>query len=159
MRFGTFVFSISADPDADHEVITQTLREVEIAEEVGFAMSRSWGNRVPRWESKIAPIKASSPPTIHAFKRCQAGSENRPVHQARELRFEVHQLQEIFESGIRTKTVEPGLDLEKTNIISSFLIGFFQPPEGLILFTNETIDQREVQRRNIFFLRLHFELL
>ena len=44
-----------------------------IAEEVGFAMSRSWGNRVPRWESKIAPIKASSPPTIHAFKRCQAG--------------------------------------------------------------------------------------
>ena len=36
MRFGTFVFSISADPDADHEVITQTLREVEIAEEVGF---------------------------------------------------------------------------------------------------------------------------
>ena len=36
MRFGSFVFSISADPSADHEVITQTLREIEIAEEVGF---------------------------------------------------------------------------------------------------------------------------
>ena len=34
MRFGSFVFSISADPSADHEVITQTLREIEIAEEV-----------------------------------------------------------------------------------------------------------------------------
>lgn len=36
MRFGSFVFSISADPNADHEVIAQTLREIEIAEEVGF---------------------------------------------------------------------------------------------------------------------------
>ena len=36
MRFGTFVFSISTDQNADHEVIVQTLREVEIAEEVGF---------------------------------------------------------------------------------------------------------------------------
>ena len=36
MRFGSFVFSISADPSADHEVIIQTLREIEIAEEVGF---------------------------------------------------------------------------------------------------------------------------
>ena len=36
MRFGSFVFSISADQNADHEVIHQTLREVEIAEEVGF---------------------------------------------------------------------------------------------------------------------------
>ena len=36
MRFGSFVFSISADETADHQVIEQTLREVEIAEEVGF---------------------------------------------------------------------------------------------------------------------------
>ncbi len=36
MRFGSFVFSISADQNADHEVIVQTLREIEIAEEVGF---------------------------------------------------------------------------------------------------------------------------
>lgn len=36
MRFGSFVFSISADQNADHEVIGQTLREIEIAEEVGF---------------------------------------------------------------------------------------------------------------------------
>lgn len=36
MRFGSFVFSISADPNADHDVIAQTLREIEIAEEVGF---------------------------------------------------------------------------------------------------------------------------
>ncbi len=36
MRFGSFVFSISADPNTDHEVISQTLREIEIAEEVGF---------------------------------------------------------------------------------------------------------------------------
>ena len=36
MRFGSFVFSISADPNADQEVIDQTLREIEIAEEVGF---------------------------------------------------------------------------------------------------------------------------
>ena len=36
MRFGSFVFSISADPDADHDVIAQTLREIELAEEVGF---------------------------------------------------------------------------------------------------------------------------
>ncbi|MCH8298656.1 MAG: LLM class flavin-dependent oxidoreductase, partial [Chloroflexi bacterium] len=36
MRFGSFVFSISADPNADHEVIAQTLREIELAEEVGF---------------------------------------------------------------------------------------------------------------------------
>ena len=34
MRFGSFVFSISADQNADHEVIGQTLREIEIAEEV-----------------------------------------------------------------------------------------------------------------------------
>ena len=36
MRFGSFVFSISAYQNADHEVIGQTLREIEIAEEVGF---------------------------------------------------------------------------------------------------------------------------
>ncbi len=36
MRFGSFVFSISADQNADHEVIAQTLHEIEIAEEVGF---------------------------------------------------------------------------------------------------------------------------
>ncbi|NQW22881.1 MAG: LLM class flavin-dependent oxidoreductase [SAR202 cluster bacterium] len=36
MRFGSFVFSISADQNADHEVIGQTLREIELAEEVGF---------------------------------------------------------------------------------------------------------------------------
>jgi alkanesulfonate monooxygenase SsuD/methylene tetrahydromethanopterin reductase-like flavin-dependent oxidoreductase (luciferase family) len=36
MRFGSFVFSISADPNNDHEMIGQTLREIELAEEVGF---------------------------------------------------------------------------------------------------------------------------
>ena len=36
MRFGSFVFSISADQEKDHQVIEQTLREIELAEEVGF---------------------------------------------------------------------------------------------------------------------------
>ena len=36
MRFGSFVFSISADQDNDQQVIEQTLREIELAEEVGF---------------------------------------------------------------------------------------------------------------------------
>jgi len=36
MRFGTFVFSISGDPHQDHQVIEHTLREVELAEEIGF---------------------------------------------------------------------------------------------------------------------------
>ena len=36
MRFGSFVFSISADQIADHDVIAQTLSEIELAEEVGF---------------------------------------------------------------------------------------------------------------------------
>ena len=36
MRFGSFVFSISADPQKDHEVIERTLREVELAEQAGF---------------------------------------------------------------------------------------------------------------------------
>jgi alkanesulfonate monooxygenase SsuD/methylene tetrahydromethanopterin reductase-like flavin-dependent oxidoreductase (luciferase family) len=36
MRFGTFVFSISADPQHDHQVIENTLREVELAEAMGM---------------------------------------------------------------------------------------------------------------------------
>ena len=36
MRFGSFVFSISADEKGDHGMIGQTLREIELAEEVGF---------------------------------------------------------------------------------------------------------------------------
>jgi alkanesulfonate monooxygenase SsuD/methylene tetrahydromethanopterin reductase-like flavin-dependent oxidoreductase (luciferase family) len=36
MRFGTFVFSISHDPKEDHQVIENTLREVELAEAVGM---------------------------------------------------------------------------------------------------------------------------
>jgi len=36
MRFGTFVFSISHDPSADHQVIDNTLREVELAEAIGL---------------------------------------------------------------------------------------------------------------------------
>ena len=36
MRFGSFVFSISADSEYDHQVIENTLREVELAEEIGM---------------------------------------------------------------------------------------------------------------------------
>jgi alkanesulfonate monooxygenase SsuD/methylene tetrahydromethanopterin reductase-like flavin-dependent oxidoreductase (luciferase family) len=36
MRFGTFVFSISDDPRQDHQVIENTLREVELAEAIGM---------------------------------------------------------------------------------------------------------------------------
>ena len=36
MRFGTFVFSISGDPQEDGRVIDNTLREVELAEEIGM---------------------------------------------------------------------------------------------------------------------------
>jgi alkanesulfonate monooxygenase SsuD/methylene tetrahydromethanopterin reductase-like flavin-dependent oxidoreductase (luciferase family) len=36
MRFGTFVFSISRDPTEDHQVIENTLREVELAEAIGM---------------------------------------------------------------------------------------------------------------------------
>jgi alkanesulfonate monooxygenase SsuD/methylene tetrahydromethanopterin reductase-like flavin-dependent oxidoreductase (luciferase family) len=36
MRFGTFVFSISNDPQEDHQVIENTLREVELAEAIGM---------------------------------------------------------------------------------------------------------------------------
>lgn len=36
MRFGTFVFSISGAPQQDHQVIEHTLREVELAEEIGL---------------------------------------------------------------------------------------------------------------------------
>lgn len=36
MRFGSFVFSISGDPKGDHQVIETTLREVELAEAIGF---------------------------------------------------------------------------------------------------------------------------
>ena len=36
MRFGSFVFSISADQAYDHQVILDTLREVELAEEIGL---------------------------------------------------------------------------------------------------------------------------
>ena len=36
MRFGTFVFSISGDPQEDGRVIDNTLRETELAEEIGM---------------------------------------------------------------------------------------------------------------------------
>ena len=36
MRFGSFVFSISSDRENDHRVIDDTLREVELAEEIGM---------------------------------------------------------------------------------------------------------------------------
>ena len=36
MRFGSFVFSISGDRENDHQVIDNTLREVELAEEIGM---------------------------------------------------------------------------------------------------------------------------
>jgi alkanesulfonate monooxygenase SsuD/methylene tetrahydromethanopterin reductase-like flavin-dependent oxidoreductase (luciferase family) len=36
MRFGTFVFSISDDPQHDHQVIENTLLEVELAEAIGM---------------------------------------------------------------------------------------------------------------------------
>ena len=36
MRFGTFVFSISHDPKEDHQVMENTLREVELAEAIGL---------------------------------------------------------------------------------------------------------------------------
>ena len=36
MRFGTFVFALSSDPTQDHQVIAQTLREVELAEAIGM---------------------------------------------------------------------------------------------------------------------------
>ena len=36
MRFGTFVFPISADREGDHQVIENTLRDVELAEQVGM---------------------------------------------------------------------------------------------------------------------------
>jgi alkanesulfonate monooxygenase SsuD/methylene tetrahydromethanopterin reductase-like flavin-dependent oxidoreductase (luciferase family) len=36
MLFGTFVFSISHDPQEDHQVIENTLREVELAEAIGM---------------------------------------------------------------------------------------------------------------------------
>ncbi len=36
MRFGSFVFSISSDPNTDHLAIDNTLREVELAEEIGM---------------------------------------------------------------------------------------------------------------------------
>lgn len=36
MRFGSFVFSISTDPEQDHQVIENTLREIDLAEEIGL---------------------------------------------------------------------------------------------------------------------------
>ena len=36
MRFGSFVFSISTDRREDHQVIETTMREVELAEAIGF---------------------------------------------------------------------------------------------------------------------------
>ena len=36
MRFGTFVFSISSERETDHQVINETLREIDLAEEVGM---------------------------------------------------------------------------------------------------------------------------
>jgi alkanesulfonate monooxygenase SsuD/methylene tetrahydromethanopterin reductase-like flavin-dependent oxidoreductase (luciferase family) len=36
MRFGTFVFSVSSDPQRDHQVIEDTLRKVELAEAIGL---------------------------------------------------------------------------------------------------------------------------
>ena len=32
MKFGSFVFSISTDPNSDHRMISQTLGEIELAE-------------------------------------------------------------------------------------------------------------------------------
>jgi hypothetical protein len=36
MRFGIFVFSLSHDPNEEHQVIENTLREVELAEAPGL---------------------------------------------------------------------------------------------------------------------------
>ena len=36
MNFGSFVFSISTDPEKDHQIIDRTLHEVELAEQAGF---------------------------------------------------------------------------------------------------------------------------
>ena len=36
VRFGSFVFSISADREDDHQVIENTMREVELAEQIGL---------------------------------------------------------------------------------------------------------------------------
>ena len=36
MRFGSFVFPMSSDSEGDHQVIENTLREVELAEEIGM---------------------------------------------------------------------------------------------------------------------------
>jgi len=36
MRFGSFVFSISPDPEKDHQVIENTLHEIDLAEEIGL---------------------------------------------------------------------------------------------------------------------------
>ena len=36
MRFGTFVFPISGDREGDHQVIDNTLREIDLAEEIGL---------------------------------------------------------------------------------------------------------------------------
>ena len=36
MRFGSFVFSISSDPEQDHQVIENTLKEIDLAEEIGL---------------------------------------------------------------------------------------------------------------------------
>ena len=36
MRFGTYVFRISPELKADHQIIENTLREVELAEEIGL---------------------------------------------------------------------------------------------------------------------------
>ena len=36
MRFGSFVFSISGDPEKDHQVIEATMGEIVLAEQVGL---------------------------------------------------------------------------------------------------------------------------
>ena len=36
MRFGSFVFSISADPEKDEQVLQETLKEIDLAEEIGM---------------------------------------------------------------------------------------------------------------------------
>ena len=36
MNFGSFVFSISTDPEKDNQIIDRTLHEVELAEQAGF---------------------------------------------------------------------------------------------------------------------------
>jgi alkanesulfonate monooxygenase SsuD/methylene tetrahydromethanopterin reductase-like flavin-dependent oxidoreductase (luciferase family) len=36
VRFGSFVFSVSGDPKGDHQVIQNTMREVELAEAIGL---------------------------------------------------------------------------------------------------------------------------